>query len=225
LRVDNIDARLTDSPRRCIRPQSSSFVSEGPARMRGFCPRDHQMQAWQGYATVAIGVFVALVAFGQWVVARSKLMLDLFEHRLEVYQSLRTVVGSIMKSAQADFDTLREFDKATDRVPFLFGKDFEDYVKELRKSVVDLTTACDMLKGDLTGEQRQRHLNIRVDRVKKIVAFYRDAPPLVEGYMRMGQKHWWSYLRFKRHTEQQHNIVRRRSDTGGARLRRALARP
>lgn len=147
------------------------------------------MQSWQAVATVAIGALALVIALGQWLTARSKLVLDLFEHRLKIYSDLRKPIAHVMTHASSDMENLIEFDRACDRAEFLFGKEVVDYLARLRKALIDLAMAEEMLKANnLPGDQRSQYVDHKHRNFRFICEFYEEFPRLIAPYVRMDQK-------------------------------------
>ena len=72
---------------------------------------------WTTYLTAlltpTVAVIGSLVAYRQWVLARNKLKLDLFERRFAVYEAARNLLASIMTSGKAKDAEIFKFMVAT----------------------------------------------------------------------------------------------------------------
>src|SRR5262245_23476651 len=82
-------------------------------------------------ATFFLSVAVGLIALQQWIVARYKLRLDLFDRRYRIYEATRTFVSLALNSAVTD-SKVAEFKLATSDVDFLFRLEVGDYLKKIR---------------------------------------------------------------------------------------------
>jgi hypothetical protein len=87
-------------------------------------------------ATVAIALFAALIAFGQWWTARQKLMLDLFEKRFQVFLDLRKIVSEALQLGKVVDKGL--INEVLARSQFLFGEDINDPIKKIYSLVGEL---------------------------------------------------------------------------------------
>src|SRR5258708_38056100 len=80
------------------------------------------MLVLQALAVPAIGLLAAVIGYFQWRTAQQKVVLDLFDRRMETYTKLREVVGRINgSSSAATTEASFEFLQGVDRAEFLFG--------------------------------------------------------------------------------------------------------
>ena len=63
-------------------------------------------QLLQFIATIVVTIFAAYIVYGQWRTAHERVVLDLFERRITVYESVRTVIAEIMRDGTADGGTV-----------------------------------------------------------------------------------------------------------------------
>ena len=82
--------------------------------------------------TVLVAVVVAIIAFLQWVTARQKVVLDLFDKRFAVYEELREVVGRHVSRGAASIEDMGKFTRAAGRAQFLFGPEVTTFLEERR---------------------------------------------------------------------------------------------
>tara|TARA_R110002051_G_scaffold225076_3_gene288032 strand:+ start:6007 stop:6549 length:543 start_codon:yes stop_codon:yes gene_type:complete len=94
-----------------------------------------------GVMPIAIAAIVAWVAIQQWITARDKLALDLFDRRFEAWKALDTAfdgyLADLSKSyddgvldPEPGFDSMN-FVRAESHTRFLFGEDFREKLGEL----------------------------------------------------------------------------------------------
>ena len=88
-------------------------------------------------ATVAVALFAALVAFGQWWTARQKLVLDLFEKRFQIFMDLRSIVSEAIQLGQIRTNKGR-INEVVARSQFLFGDDINERLTKLYSLVGEL---------------------------------------------------------------------------------------
>jgi hypothetical protein len=142
------------------------------------------LQLLQGLAVPAIALLAATIGLLQWYTAHRRAMLDLFDRRMEVYSDIRSVIDQITASGkctyEANFDYLRVIDRAT----FLFGRDVNAYLERLRVRLHNLCYYESMME---TG-QRQEMISKKDVLLPKVLNFYTEFPPLIEPYVRMGQR-------------------------------------
>jgi hypothetical protein len=130
------------------------------------------------WLTVIIAAFVALIGFQQWLTARQKAVLDLFDKRFKIYETVKNCVEQVSINPE-DFGNERqkEFLKAKNKAYFFFGNEVNDYLERLRK---DLLTVYDATTFEATTAERE-------EAITRITNFYRDGQPLFAKYMRFTQ--------------------------------------
>ena len=144
--------------------------------------RDTQSAQWIIAAVTAI--FVALVAFLLWCTAHQKAVLDLFERRHSIYETVRKTVGMMIRDLNG-FDQAceAEFVQAMGRAYFFFCDDVVGYLEQLWKAITDVREADTELKDSsthaalgATAEKRRKAMN-------RITTFYTEGRPLFSKYM------------------------------------------
>ncbi|OCJ68620.1 hypothetical protein A6U97_08190 [Agrobacterium tumefaciens] len=139
------------------------------------------MSAW---ATTVISGLVLVVAFMQWRTAHQKVMLDLFDRRLEIYRQVWEAVGAVVRSGRGDDESQMAVMRAADKAMFLFGSDVSDYLKDLADTLHKLEWANRQIQDEPTPSVSDRRLKL----FRKVVRFYEDGAELFRPYMRMDQK-------------------------------------
>jgi hypothetical protein len=138
-----------------------------------------------GQSQISIAKTQADIAERNWQTSNERIVLELFERRLAIYEEIREAIGEVVRSGVAADAELEGFDKATDRVPYFFGVDVQAYLKTVRTNLIALDRANQKRAYLLLDEELS---NRRAECFKAIVAFYKEAPPLFEPYMRAHQK-------------------------------------
>ena len=124
-------------------------------------------------------IFLALVAFLQWRTAHQKAVLDLFERRHSIYETVRKGVGMMIRNSNG-FDQAceAEFAQAMGRAYFFFGDDVVGYLEQLWKAITDVREADTVLRDrsahaalGATAEKSRKAMN-------RITAFYTEGRPL-----------------------------------------------
>jgi hypothetical protein len=126
-------------------------------------------------------------AHEQWKIAQQRVVLDLFERRMGIYEDLRTAIAKVNASGNTTEDVVFEFLKAKERVRFLFGKEIQDYVENLYKSLVRHLEHCTMIP-ETNGDERKKHIAAKMQGWQEIVAFYSEFPLLIAPYVQMHTK-------------------------------------
>jgi hypothetical protein len=138
--------------------------------------------------TAFIAAIVALITFLQWVTAREKVRLDLFDKRFAVYDELRSAMSRHLRgNTETAFP---EFEKAASRARFLFGPEVQAFLEDREK---DLDREMTLL---LEG-RRDAAAAERAALVRRLTDFFRDFDQLVAPYMNHHQKVLPSVSRFR----------------------------
>jgi hypothetical protein len=141
---------------------------------------------------LAIAIWGSSIAWGQWVTARSKLVLDLYEHRLKAYDAFRGPIGQAVRDGASDTINFLDYIVAENRAKFLFGHDVVTFLAKMRHALSQLGYASTMLKGDrLEGEELRKHLDIQRESMEQLANFWTRFDELALPYMRMAQKMPW----------------------------------
>jgi hypothetical protein len=136
------------------------------------------MTLLQWIVAAITSVFVAAVAFLQWRTAQQKAVLDLFDRRFKIYETVKNCVDH-MKGNPQDFGGWqeKEFLKAVNEAYFFFDDDLHDYLETLRKAIL---TVRDTTKFQATTADRDQAIS-RIDK------FYEEGRPKFAKYMRFTQ--------------------------------------
>ncbi len=94
-------------------------------------------------------------AHEQRKIAQQRVVLDLFDRRMEVYDALRVVLGKIVRSGATTNEDVFELVRAKDRVSMLFGEEVITYTENLWEKVNNHAEQCTMesrTQGDALDE-------------------------------------------------------------------------
>jgi hypothetical protein len=130
-----------------------------------------------------IAAIAAWIAFRQSQIARSKLKLDLFDKRMEVYKVVRETLGNITRQGNLDQDQQRQYLQGTRTARWLFGPEVFTYLdKTLWHKIVDLELHNTMSK-DSPDPERAKHIHARTEVFKWLGDQYKDFDALVAKYL------------------------------------------
>lgn len=121
----------------------------------------------------------------QFVVARQKVRLDLFDKRFAVYEELRLSIGEQLKYNHVYDVNYFKFARAAARAKFLFGSEVSQYLEERRKDLGLITIEA---RNILTVEQKRHGEDEYVACLDRLGNFYTDFDALVLPYMQHAQK-------------------------------------
>jgi hypothetical protein len=140
------------------------------------------MTILQWIVAAITSIFVATVGYLQWRTAHQKAVLDLFDKRFKIYETVKRCVDQvIINPNRFDGELEKEFLKAVNEAYFFFGDDVNSYLDTLRK---DILVVRDPLPKISLAEVLPRITN-----------FYKDGLPLFAKYMRFSQTvQGWDWL-------------------------------
>ncbi len=144
------------------------------------------IQVLQALLTPAIAIAVAVIGFLQWRTAHQKVILDLFNRRMAVYEKLGRSMRMMNISAKISDDSDRLFLEAQAEATFVFGRDVQEYFRELWLVFTESRTLTrdNGYDSDVTTAQ---HLKL----MRTINDFYEKGSDRFAPYMRMDQKLFW----------------------------------
>ena len=107
-------------------------------------------------ATLVVGVSVAFIALQQWLLARHKLRLDLFEKRYGVYEASKQFLSVILSRANFTDEDLRAFNIGTMDAVFLYPKRINDYLHRIRCRALDMRLFQTQFTPLPVGDERSK---------------------------------------------------------------------
>jgi hypothetical protein len=134
------------------------------------------------WLTALIALIVAFISALQWITARQKVVLDLFDKRFATYEGLCDAV-SPQGGKPPTVENILKFTLAVNRAQFLFGPEVMIFLEERK---LDLSFLVVTDHGNDT--QRQRVQDEYISRLNSMTRFFRDLDVLVAPYMKHTQK-------------------------------------
>src|SRR6266699_4882257 len=151
----------------------------------------------QGWLTVVIAAIALSIAYFQWVTAHQRIVLDLFEKRTQLFNSIELVIGQVLTDGETSHDTLQAFLQAEADARFLFG---DDVLRELASLRSDLTVLNEYTKAAIDDPNLQERENIfreRWDILRRLGDDWQGRlARSFEPYMRLSHKQrniWWPF--------------------------------
>jgi hypothetical protein len=145
------------------------------------------IQVLQGLLTPAIAGGVGVIAFMQWRTAHQKVMLDLFDRRLKVFETVESAAGAVFRSGRGNEETERSLLTAIAEAKFLFGNDVHDYLEAMWKSYVEMESLA-MEIENLHGHERVTAVREKRRHGMAISSFHAEGVKVFGPYLRMDQK-------------------------------------
>ena len=135
-----------------------------------------------------VGLFGIIISYFQWRTAQSKVALEIFSVRFEIYSQLREIVSFFLRNAAFPDDQAIQFIQAQSRARFYFGAEVDAYLERVRR---------DMVSGDFINRYPQQLTQFgadeHVNRMDRLSNFYNEFDRMLIPYMRYNQKmpNWW----------------------------------
>jgi hypothetical protein len=137
-------------------------------------------------AAIIVSIVVAAVQYAQWRTANQKVVIDLYDRRLKVYQQLAKAIAPVLREGEASGDAYNEFLIGQADAAFLFGEDVQEYLQTLRKCFAWLVSITAEVID--RSPNRAQMIDTKFKYIAEIVAFYDKAPGLFGPYMKLTQK-------------------------------------
>jgi hypothetical protein len=132
----------------------------------------------------------ARVAKRNWRTSNERIVLELFERRIAIFESIRKVVASVLTSGQSNDATYFEYVQAVDKVPYFFGPEVSEYLEKLRLLIIDLQLDSSVI-ADHANPDRNDRVKGRMKRITELAKFYETAKVLFGPYIQAHQKVTW----------------------------------
>ena len=153
-----------------------------------------QLPIWMQYLTASstpiIALMVAMIAFAQWRTAHQRMILDLFQRRMDLIDLVSRAASTILIEGALRNENVDGFLRAMRGDKFLFGSEVTTYLSETYKRLANLH-ACETVMKSAQGEELKRlgekYLAIR----NELLRFHETFHTLVAPYVRMNQKLRW----------------------------------
>ena len=90
------------------------------------------------FITLLLAAIVAWVGYQQYILARARFKLDLFDKRFAVYKATQIFLCIILGAARFEMGEFWEFRRDTQDAPFLFRDDIVQFLEAIDKAALDL---------------------------------------------------------------------------------------
>jgi hypothetical protein len=109
-------------------------------------------------ATLSLGITTLLVtgyiAIQQWITAKNKLRIDVFDRRLPVFEATMRLTEIVVSKENITLEEVQEFAFATKGVQFLFNRKLKDYCENLYKEAFAVHKGKLRIDSLAEGEER-----------------------------------------------------------------------
>lgn len=149
------------------------------------------VQVLQALLTPAIAAAVAVIGFLQWRTAHQKVILDLFERRLKVYEDVNWGVGEVL-TASGNLVTANaafRLRNAKSEAKFLYGDEVIAEIERILGIIAEYVRAARQISSQSTAEEQRASAADKVLQLEKEIGelhgrFTRVCLP----YLKMDQK-------------------------------------
>ena len=87
--------------------------------------------------TLVIGSLAAWITWRQYIAASTKIKLDLFDRRYELFEKAWTFMSEVAQRGPGE-SPMSPFSNVIPQASFLFGREIEDYLQEATKKCAEL---------------------------------------------------------------------------------------
>lgn len=139
--------------------------------------------------TLIVGMAVALIAYRQWKTANDKMVLDLFDRRLEIYSQLEQIAVRYERTREVLDQDRKDANDALLRSKFLFGADIFGEINQFHKALQSFEAIpAHVMLYDSETETRATMAEANLRSLESVKSFRRKMPNLFEKYLRMHHK-------------------------------------
>ena len=146
------------------------------------------MSDLQPLILAAVAILGVLIAYFQWRTAHQRVVLDLFDRRLRIFELAGNACGNIISSGKATVEALRQLHEAKGNARFLFGDDVNSYLKDRITDFAFLISFTDEVIRDSPEQQQSILIDKKYKAMTKIAEYQNEAPAIFAPYMRLNQR-------------------------------------
>jgi hypothetical protein len=169
-----------------------------------------ELPAWVQYSqallTPVIALIAAGIAFMQWRTAHQKVVLDLFERRMQAYLELQKPLVEVLSTNEVPRERLHEFRRAIGQTDFLFGDEVVKYLLKIHEALVRLQDHNMMLGIEDDPEKRRVLIEQRKPDWDTIRLFFGGSEAIFAPCLQMDQKLVWRRRRRRFNQKRQKSV-------------------
>lgn len=131
-----------------------------------------------------IALFVAYIAWQQYIINSRKLRLELFEKRYTVYKQVKDFIQkSIRDKGIEEITVIQNYTEINEGV-FLFGKEIVDFINRITLMNVELMTFRNKLGNkNITEENKNIEVKMQTTIINKLISEYPHVEELFNKYL------------------------------------------
>jgi hypothetical protein len=128
---------------------------------------EKMIQTLSGFLTPIIAITTAIILVLQYLLAKRRWRLDLYDKRYPVYLATMEYLSLIMQKADIAQEELLKFLRNSKDKEFLFGSDVREYLNELYSKGVDLMRHTRLTRREnVEEEKRLRYIDEETELVE-----------------------------------------------------------
>ncbi|MCQ1778227.1 hypothetical protein NOJ05_13550 [Neorhizobium galegae] len=140
------------------------------------------------WATAVISFLVLIVAFMQWRTAHQKVVLDLFDRRIAVYNKTHDFYLTIVKQGiQQELVDVSRFHHVRNEAAFLFGAEVKKLLEDFHVAVINMSSQAMMAK-EIDSPEHGTYVKSAYAHMKEAMAIAASFETTFSPYLRMDQK-------------------------------------
>jgi hypothetical protein len=129
----------------------------------------------------------AQVAKRTWRTQNERIVLELFERRISIFEGIRKVVSETLRTGQPDDALYFAYCKAVELVPYYFGPEIEEYLEKVRRLIIELQLDASII-ADQRNPDRSDRIKGQTQRMNDLSDFYETSKKLFGPYIQAHQK-------------------------------------
>jgi len=146
------------------------------------------MTVWIGVVTTIVAVAGAVIAYFQFVTARRKLMLNLFDRRLKVVEGVERAVGPFLANGKLSVENFNELLTAKVAARFLFGQDVQDHTGLLQQDFAFWLAHSDRSLADPDTPNREALIDKKAEVELRLATYPSKTAGIFGPYMKFADK-------------------------------------
>ena len=146
----------------------------------------HWIEYVKAFGPAIIAAFVAYIAYYQWRLAQANLRERLFDRRMNLYERVHRILGSIMSSGVASDEVIFDLGLCWRESRFLFGTEIPEYIEKIRNCAIDIQTHRNSLHSGLTADERSMHVKKEAEHKKWLVKQFEPLAMIFMPYLGFG---------------------------------------
>ena len=143
------------------------------------------------FSAVVVGLvslWAAYIAYRQWVTARTKVQLELYDKRRPVFVAVSNLLGNITPRGAPGPQAMSDFVTAISEARFLFDKPMDDYLDEVTRRCGNLQMDEQTISRLSVGKERQEAADRQVATMAWLSDQYRVLPAKFAPYLQLEGK-------------------------------------